>query len=323
MNAEYEKIRPYLADDGQLCRARLARLEEGSARGQRIVDVDNGSGLAFTVTPDRGMNLVECSFQGIPIAFRTPCGHRAATGNWLGDWTGGLVTGCGLHNVGSPSGGHGLHGAISGESAEQLSIVVEEGEIAVGGVLREGALFGANLALCRSIRTGFRRNVIEIDDLVRNRSECPQFIEMLYHCNFGYPLVSPELEFDAPEHEITRRDTAAEAEIGKWCQYPVPLSGFNEHCFLHKLVPAADGWAAMRIVNRPLGIAVRLEYDTASLPILVQWKKPSLHGYVLGLEPTDGSLNGCEFDREHGYGALLPPGAARMYRIRLVFETLA
>ena len=43
------------------------------------------------MTPDRGMNLVECAYRGIPIAFRTPCGHRGVTGNWLKDWTGGMT----------------------------------------------------------------------------------------------------------------------------------------------------------------------------------------------------------------------------------------
>ena len=60
-NDTYAKAKTYLANPDQLCYARLSRLEEGSARGQRVIDVFNGTGLAFTVTPDRGMNLEECS----------------------------------------------------------------------------------------------------------------------------------------------------------------------------------------------------------------------------------------------------------------------
>ncbi len=322
MNRAFEAARPYLANDGQLCRARLSRLEEGSARGQRIVDVDNGSGLAFTVTPDRGMNLVECSFQGIPIAFRTPGGHRGVSGDWLNDWPGGMVTLCGLRNVGTPCGGHGLHGSISAQSAEQLAIRSADGEITISGRLREGALFGANLQLDRTIHTEYGRNTIEIHDTIRNNAEHPEFTELLYHCNFGYPLVAPSLIFDAPEHPVAPRNEEAASGLEEWNRFPPPLDGFNEHCFLHDLPPDGENCAELRIRNPELGVAVRVRYDTSTLPRLVEWKKPSRNSYVLGLEPTNASLNGCEFDRVNGYGKELRPGESLSFRIQLIFEQL-
>lgn len=252
MNLEFETARPYLAHPDQLCYVRLSRLEEGSGRGQRIVDVCNGSGLNFTVTPDRGMNLVECSFRGIPIAFRTPAGHRNSHGNWLADWPGGLMTTAGLRNVGLPSGSQGLHGAISSEAAEQLACRNRDGQIEISGVLREGHLFSSNLSLERSIRTACGDNRIYIADRVTNHGEADEFTEILYHCNFGYPLISPALEFEAPPHQIEPRDAGAAAGIAEWNSYPPPLTGFTEHCFRHRLPPDAAGWARMRILNRPL-----------------------------------------------------------------------
>ena len=50
--ASLAEARKYLANDDQLCYARQGELTEGTGRGQRIVDVFNGTGLAFTVTPD-------------------------------------------------------------------------------------------------------------------------------------------------------------------------------------------------------------------------------------------------------------------------------
>ena len=47
-NDTYEQAKSYLANPVQLCYARLARLEEGSARGQRIIDVFNGT-AAYTM----------------------------------------------------------------------------------------------------------------------------------------------------------------------------------------------------------------------------------------------------------------------------------
>lgn len=323
MNQEFEAARPYLANPDQLCQLRLSSLEEGSGRGQRIVDVNNGSGLSFTVTPDRGMNLVECFFRGIPLAFRTPSGHRAAQGNWLADWTGGLMTTAGLRNVGLPSGGQGLHGAISGEAAEQLSCRNRNGEIEISGILREGHLFSANLSLERSIRTACGDNRICITDCVTNHGETAEFTEILYHCNFGYPFISPALEFEAPPHQIEPRDSNAASGIAEWNHYPPPLTGFAEHCFRHELPSDASGRAQMRILNRPLGIAVIIRYDTATLPRLVQWKKPSRNAYVLGLEPTNASLNGCEFDRANQFGKVLNSGESIKYQWELEFQTIA
>ncbi len=320
MNELFERARPYLANPDQLCRARLSRLEEGSGRGQRIIDADNGSGLAFTVTPDRAMNIVECSFRGIPVSFRTPCGHRGVTGDWLGDWTGGLLTTCGLRNAGSPSGTQKLHGAISAEAAEQLSIRCRNGEIEISGLLRESSMFGANLTLERTIRTACGSNAVDISDVVENHAESPEFTEIIYHCNFGWPLAAPGLVFDVPEHPVEPRNAEAAAGLAEWNVLPPPLDGFSEQCFLHTLPKDSSGMACMRIVNRELKVAVEVQYDTSTLPRLVQWKKPSRCGYVLGLEPTNASLRGCEFDRENGFGTVLPPGGSIAYHVRIRFS---
>lgn len=320
MTRDFAACKPYLANQDQLCYARLARLEEGTGRGQRIVDVCNGTGLQFTVTPDRAMNLVECSFLGIPIAFRASPGHRGTSGDWLHNWTAGMMTTAGLRNIGSPSGDQPLHGYISGEAAEHLSLACRDGEIAVSGVLREGAIFDAALRLERAITTGYGRNRITIRDRVVNDSESPTFTEILYHCNFGYPLVSPALVFDAPEHEIEARDEAAAAAQATWNRFPEPLAGFNEYCYRHKLPADAAGYASMRVVNPELGIAVRVGFRADTLRLMVEWQKPSRNNYVLGLEPTNGSLNGCEYDRANGYGVTLPPGGEVEYECFLEFE---
>ena len=104
----YDKnyLRERMGSMRQLAGIRRAELEDGKGRGMRILDVTNGSGLAFTVYPDRGMDIGETTFKGIPIAWITPNGPVApqfydASGlNWLRSWGGGLLTGCGLMNVG-------------------------------------------------------------------------------------------------------------------------------------------------------------------------------------------------------------------------------
>ena len=43
--------------------------------------------------------------------------------------------------------------------------------------------------------------------------------------------------------------------------------------FSAQVASDAAGWAQMRILNRPLGIAVIVRYDTAVLPYLVHMEK--------------------------------------------------
>ncbi|MST96656.1 DUF4432 family protein [Victivallaceae bacterium BBE-744-WT-12] len=89
----------------------------------------------------------------------------------------------------------------------------------------------------RSIHTAYGDNRIYIADRVTNHGEAAEFTEILHHCNLGYPLISPVLEFEAPPHRIEPRNAYATAGIAEWNPYPPPLIGFVEYCFRHKLPP--------------------------------------------------------------------------------------
>ena len=77
MEERYEETEcmRYAGSMAQLADARLMALAEGNGRGDRVIAFRNGSGLAFTVSPDRGMDLVDCSFGGIPLVFRSQTGY--------------------------------------------------------------------------------------------------------------------------------------------------------------------------------------------------------------------------------------------------------
>ena len=115
----------------QLASIRRLVADDGQGRGMRVIEVNNGSGLAFTLYPDRGMDLGQAFFKGTPLAWVTgnlevaPAFYNGAGNEWLRTWGGGLLTGCGLANVGGPCapGGepHGLHGRLSHQPAEEVN----------------------------------------------------------------------------------------------------------------------------------------------------------------------------------------------------------
>jgi len=112
--------RDYLANPEQISYARPSVLSDGDGAGQRIIDVFNGAGLACTITPDRALNIVECSYRGIPLVYRTPGGHHRPRGVFQQDWSAGLLTTCGLRNIGVASGDEPQHGRISQIAASEV-----------------------------------------------------------------------------------------------------------------------------------------------------------------------------------------------------------
>ena len=189
------EIAAYIGSPEQLADARMSVLSEGPGRGSRIISFRNGTGLAFTVTPDRGMDLVDCSFRGIPLVFRPPMGYAHPNryepqgAGWLRNWQAGLMTTVGLRNTGPANGEFGQHGRISNQAAEDVGIrrgVSEAGyRLEAVGTLRECRMFGENLELRRSISTGYGDNAITLRDEVTNHAFEDDYLQLLYHCRNG------------------------------------------------------------------------------------------------------------------------------------------
>ncbi|MDR0932265.1 MAG: aldose 1-epimerase family protein [Victivallales bacterium] len=310
--------RQFLASMEQLADLRLTTLEEGAGRGMRLLTFDNGSGLSFTVTPDRGMDIVECRFNGIPLAFRTPAGycHPAyfdPNGNgWLRAWQGGLLTTSGLRNSGVPNGEFGLHGRASAHPAEDLALnrgLDENGvyRLSVAGTMREATMFGENLRLHRTIATAYQDNSITLTDTFTNLSPREDFLQLLYHCNFGWPFASPELEFVMPDHPVRPRTDKAKRNLDHWNRLEEPSVDYEEECFFHELPTNSDGMRQFKLFNRKLGIGVEFSYDPTELPELVEWKNCLAGSYALGIEPGNVSLNGRTADIADGKARKLKP----------------
>jgi hypothetical protein len=336
-NISREELRKYSADTAQLASCRLSSLEDGNGRGMRIIDFNNGSGLSFTVVPDRGMDIVETYFKGIPIAFRAPAGYvngakfEPKSLGWLRSWAGGMISTCGLRNVG-PNGTDsnsvlepewGLHGRINHQSAENLGInqLWQDDKFALKatGTMREASLFAENLRMEREISTVLGDNTIYLTDKVTNEGTSSEVLQILYHCNFGYPAISPEATLEAVDHELAPRDENAAKGTDKWHLFEEPISGFAEQCFLHKIPPTEDNFASMNLINPAIGLKAKLSWDTSTLPNMMQWKMQGVGTYALGLEPTNGTVAGRESDIKNNSVKFIEPGQEITFRIKLSF----
>jgi hypothetical protein len=137
---------------------------------------------------------------------------------------------CGLMQVGSPNEDEGeqlgLHGRVHHTPAKQVAAVSEWSEdefnMTVSGVMDDTSIFGGQLRLSRKISSRLGVNEIVIRDEVRNMGfkRCPHMI--LYHFNFGFPLLSEETKILFKDTIIEARETEAPLDDAAEWQAPDP-----------------------------------------------------------------------------------------------------
>lgn len=275
---------------------------EGAADGCRAVDVRVLGGIDLRVLPDRGLDVGRAWFRGIPIAWSSARGECAPlaveelTGHrWLECFGGGLVTTCGLSNVGEPSQGHGLHGTFTGRAAEEVHAEPSETDVTVTGVVAD-----APFRLSRRIVTAVGAGALRVDDRVVNESEWTAAAPMLYRVGLGAPLWDAGSWIETDGGEVAAHGGAA-ATAG-WDEAPEPADGAAERVLEH----VGATWARVTSPYAQLELTVR-----SSLPRLWQRVQPAAGTHALSLEASNCSLLGREADIEAGRMPFLDPGETR------------
>ena len=66
------------------------------------------------------------------------------------------------------------------------------------------------------------------------------------------------------------------------------------------MVAGPDGMASALLINPALGggFGIRLDYDRAALPCLIEWQCLQSGLYVLGIEPSTNHVLGRKFAEE-------------------------
>ena len=182
-------------------------LHGGLREGVDVIEVDNGV-LRLVVIPTRGMGLWNVALGPLRIGWKSPVKgpvhpafvhlNEASGIGWL-DGFDELLVRCGLESNGAPEFNddgtirYPLHGKIANIPAHKVEVSIDgdAGEISVTGVVDEARLFASKLRLTSTVTTRVGRPGLTITDVVRNVSAEPGELELLYHVNFGMPLVNP------------------------------------------------------------------------------------------------------------------------------------
>ncbi len=301
----------------QLYSVEEMRLTGGKGDGMRLLQLNNGAGLQMTLLPDRCLDPARLTYKGVNLGFFSPCGYVAPAyydrHEFLRSFTAGMMTTCGLKNVGADCVDEGeecvTHGRIGHTPCEQLAYAADyerdDGAITVSGVMNEAIIFNEKLQLRRAV-TMRQNNTITFEDTIVNLGGEAQPLTLLYHINLGYPLLDEGVELMLPALTTRPRDPRAAEGLAQWREFPAPEAGFAEQCYYHEL-KEHGGEKSAALYNPRLGVGLRIDYTADTLPYFTQWKMCGVRDYVLGLEPANCHVEGRAKMRADGTLQILQP----------------
>lgn len=297
----------------------------GPDTGTRRIRVTAGE-VDLELLPDRGLDIGTARVRGVPVAWVSPTGHpvRSVTDDeaFTRTFGAGLITTCGLQSYGPASvdegEAHPMHGRFTAQRATIVRAEATSEGVVVEGIIREGDAFGTHLELRRTIEVPLAESCIRVSDEIVNRAETPAECMVLYHVNFGWPLIDEGTVLRTGAERVEPRDAVAEAGLDSWERFPEPVAGYDEQVFLHVLPEASRAEVA---VEHPSGFTAHLRYDTAQLPGLFEWRV-SRHGcVVLGVEQGSApTLQGRVDARERGLLRTLEPQDHLRFELEIGFS---
>lgn len=298
------------------------RLSGGKGDGMRMLYVRNGKGLEFWVSVDRCADISRLSFKGDNFGYFSPCGYVSPAyydANGLGflkSFTAGFFTTCGLTAVGSPCEDDGealpLHGTIANTPCENIAHWISDDGIHIKALVREARIFSHKLILEREYIVSLDKNEIALRDTIQNIGDTVSPLQILYHCNMGYPLLDENAQISVPSTKMVRRSDGASVERDACLKVEKPQNGYEEECFYHTLC----GNAVVSVYNPSIGKGLKMAYSADELKYFTQWKMMGEYDYVMGLEPGNCTPDGRNVMREKGVLEFLQPGEKKTFHLK-------
>jgi Domain of unknown function (DUF4432) len=313
---------------------RKRTLHGGKQEGVDAIVVDNGR-LTFTVCPTRGMGVLSVTMGDVFLGWSSPVKEvvhpslinlqsRGGLG-WLEGFNEWMVR-CGLESAGHPGvdkfinnvGDEAtmeltLHGKIANIPASEVEVVIDPDpphRIRVRGSVEERMFYGPKLVLQTEISTVPGSNHFQIADVIANHGGDEQEFQIIYHANFGPPLLEKGSSFAGAIERVTPFNGHAAKDVASYATYQGPRLGFIEQVYCLRPKPDSEGRALMMLRNKAGDKAVSMTFALKELPFLTLWKNTNAvdEGYVTGLEPGTGFPNNRRIERKFGRVPKLPPG---------------
>jgi len=316
-------------------------LHGGRQEGVEVIEVNNGK-LSINVVPTRGMSIQHVVMGDLRLGWDSPVkglvhpkfinlNTRQGLG-WLEGFNEWMVR-CGLEFFGSPgtdefidnTGNKAtmnltLHGKICNTPASMVEIVIEREKpyrITIRGRVDETLMNGPKLDILTMISTVPGSSEFQISDTITNRSAIEQEFGILYHGNYGPPLLEKGARFFGPVRQITPFNEHAAKDVSDYNIYRAAKAGFAEQVYCLHLWADENDRTKVMLHNAARDKAVSMAYSVKELPFFTLWKNPVAQedGYVTGLEPGTGFPRNRSIERKFRRVPKLAPHESRSFTI--------
>jgi hypothetical protein len=213
-----------------------------------------------------------------------------------------------------------LHGKVANIPASEVEVIVEREprhRIRVRGRVDERAFYGPKLELWTEVSTELRSSTFRIEDALTNRGAFDQEFQILYHANYGPPLLGAGSRFAGAIRRVTPFNGHAARDVATYAEYQGPMRGFIEQVYNLQPYADANGRSMVMLRNAAGDRAVSMGFAVAELPYVTLWKNLTAleEGYVTGLEPGSGFPYTRRIEREAGRVQKLKPGELRRFAV--------
>ncbi|MEQ9408330.1 MAG: aldose 1-epimerase family protein [Fuerstiella sp.] len=320
---------------------RKETLRGGRQEGVDVITVNNGQ-IEIVLCPTRGMGILNVTMGELQLKWDSPVQEvvhpqyvnltsRGGLG-WLEGFNEFLCR-CGLESNGHPGtdkfinnvGDEAemeltLHGKIANIPASHVEVVVDRTEpfaLHIKAQVNEKMLFGPKLELHTELVVIPGEDTFQLIDEIKNTGAQEQEFQILYHANFGAPLLEEGAAVVAPVKQVTPFNAHAASGMEQWNVYSGPTTGFIEQVYLLELKADHNRHTTALLHNKQKNKAASISWSLDELPYLTVWKNTgaTADGYVTGIEPGTNYPNNRSVERAAGRVPKLAPGESRTMRV--------
>lgn len=318
-------------------------LRGGKQEGVGLITIDNGR-LQIDLIETRGLSILAVRDGHLRVGWNSPV-KEVVHPQWINltsrgglGWLEGfneLMVRCGLEYAGHPgrdefitnTGEVGelelsLHGRIGNLPASKVEVLIDRQPphtIRVRGVVHERQFYGPKLELVAEISTTPGTGTFQITDTVTNHGAGEQEFELIYHTNYGRPLLEAGATVHVAAKSVTPMNDRAAEGIEHFARYEGPTPGFTEQVYLIEPLADSRGETVALLQSAEGDNGATIRWSTAELPYFTLWKNTTgeADGYVTGLEPGTNFPYNRMVERKGGRLSTLNPGESRTFVLTL------
>lgn len=308
-------------------------LKGGKQEGTELLTIKSNN-FSIKLSPTRGLGVISVVGDGIRMGWDSPVNEivnpkfinlesRSGLG-WL-DGFNEMMVRCGFEWTGHAVQADGmiytLHGRAQNTPVSKLIVAIDDKApytINVKGLIKENTFKKSNLETWVSLSYVPGTKEFIVHDTITNKGDYIKDYQIIYHSNYGTPILEEGAKFVAPVKEISPFNDYAQAGLKTWQTYLGPTKNFDEMVF--NVYPYADekGDTQVMVTNKAGDKAAGIAFNINQLPVLSLWKNTDTlkQGYVTGLEPGTSFAYPVTIEREQKRVRQLEPGQSAEFILK-------